>query len=182
MSERSQPAQRITANHRRGFTALEFIVVLLIISVVVYAILPKVGDTLLHTHASVVRQTATAFQESLKLVALRHRSLATTAPVYGLQVIGDKQVDVNADGFPIGVGRKKDEQRPLQASDCEQLWHALLGGIPPSAALQGDSDFRVQTQFADDHGLGCRYRYRRVDGLGFSYFPDDGTVTADVRI
>ena len=165
----------------RGFSLLEFAVVVLIVALTVYALLPNVSDSLKLAHETVVKQTSSALRESLKLVALKHKALNTTAAVYDLAGVGTQQLDVNPGGFPIGVDRKPGEDRPLNAQDCEALWYALLGGIPPSARVQGDSDFRVQTRFEPSHGLGCHYRYRRGGEMAIQYFPADGVVTADVR-
>ncbi|MFZ5842409.1 MAG: type II secretion system protein [Pseudomonadota bacterium] len=165
----------------RGFSLLEFAVVVLIIAGVVYALIPRVGDSLKLAHETVVTQTSAAYRESLKLVALKHKALNAGSAIYDLAGAGNGQLDLNQSGFPVGVDRTPGEERPLQAQDCEALWYALLGGIPPSASVQGDSDFRVQTRFDASHGLGCHYRYRRGGEMAIQYFPTDGTVTADVR-
>jgi len=165
----------------RGFSLLEFAVVVLIIAGVVYALIPRVGDSLKLAHETVLTQTSAAYRESLKLVALKHKAIGQASAVYDLPGAGNGLLDLNNAGFPIGVDHKPGADRPLQAQDCEALWYALLGGIPPSASIQGDSDFRVQTRFDTNHGLGCHYRYRRGGEMAIQYFPADGVVTADVR-
>lgn len=175
----------------RGFTLLEFAVVVLIITGVVYAILPHIGSTLKFAHETVVRQTAVAFRDSLKLIAAKHQLIAHTAshPVatghlaqfIDVAGVGNGTLDLNERGYPMGSDWHAAEQRALHAADCQSLWYGLLGGLPPSAAIAGDADFRVQTLFDAQQGLGCRYRYLRAGDMAIRYFPDTGQLTADVR-
>lgn len=164
-----------------GFSALEFTLVLTVVSLVIYAILPSVEGTLQAAHETVVRQTAQAMQESLKLVALKHRTQANPQPVFDLVGVGDGTLDLNRAGFPIGTTRHAGEQRTMQVRDCAALWYAMLGGVPPSAAVVGNADFRVQTRFDSRHGLGCFYRYLRAGEMSIQYYPDDGSVISDAR-
>ena len=114
-------------------------------------------------------------------MALKQKALRQSTASYDLADVGNGKLDLNQAGFPIGIDHTPGVERALQAPDCEALWYALLVGIPPSASILDDSDFRVQTRFDPKHGLGCHYRYRRGGEMAIQYFPADGTVTADVR-
>ncbi len=162
-----------------GFTLLEFAIVALIISAVVYALIPRISDSLMLTHETVVRQTAAAFRDGLRLIGMK-AGLQTEAPLrINVAGVGNGELDLNAAGFPIGVDWQAGQDRPLQAPDCAALWYAVLGALPPSATVFDDSDFRVQTVFERADGLGCRYRYLRGGSMHIHYFPDTGNVTVD---
>lgn len=165
----------------RGFSLLEFAIVAMIITAVVYALIPRVSASLMLTHERAVQHTASAFESGLKLVALKVQASNRIGAIRDLAGIADGKLDLNAQGYPIGTDWQLNSTRALQAPDCEQIWYAVLGPLPPSAALVGDTDFRVQTVFEPDHGLGCRYRYRRGGEMHIHYFPDQGMLTADVR-
>lgn len=164
-----------------GFSAFEFVVVLIIISLTVLAILPSFEGTLKGTRETIVKQTALAMQESLKRIRLRYVAARMSGPAMDLPDIADGTLDLNQAGFPVSTNWQPHQQRPITPADCQALWYALLGGVPPSASITGDTDFRVQTEFDRQLGLGCLYRYRRGGDLAIRYFPDDGSVTADVR-
>jgi type II secretory pathway pseudopilin PulG len=168
-------------SNEHGFSLLEFAIVVLIVAGVVYALLPHVSDGIKLAHETVVRQTTTAFRDSLRLVSLKHQALMTQQAVYDLRGAGNGELDLNVHGYPIGTGWRAGDARSLHTRDCEALWYGMLGGVPPSAAVSGDSDFRVQTGFDAQHGLGCHYRYRRAGQMAIHYFPDDGTLSADDR-
>ena len=164
---------------RHGFSLLEFAIVVLIVSAVVYALIPRISDSLMLTHETVVRQTAAAFRDGLQLIALKAGLQDNATPRYNIAGIGDGQLDLNASGAPIGTDWQPGQDRALQAPDCVALWYAVLGALPPSASVFDTSDFRVQTVFARTTGLGCRYRYLPGGNMHIHYFPDTGTVTVD---
>ncbi|NQD37294.1 hypothetical protein HPT27_09665 [Permianibacter sp. IMCC34836] len=174
-----------------GFSLLEFALVVMILAAVVYAILPSIGGSLKFAHETVVRQTAVAFRDSLTLVAAKHQLIAHTAnrtvhtghlaQFIDVAGFGNGSLDLNEQGYPIGSDWQAAEQRPLQTRDCLSLWYGLLGGLPPSAAIVGEADFRVQTLFDAQRGLGCSYRYLRAGEMTIRYFPDTGEVNADVQ-
>lgn len=172
---------------QHGFSLLEFAVVMLIVILVVLALIPRIGDGLKWAHESVVRQTGVAMRDNLELLSMKAlttsqqpvgNGIATRLDMVG---VGSGDIDINAKGFPVGIDWRRDEQRNLRASDCEQLWPALLGPFAPSARQSGESDFRVLTHFDEQHGLGCRYRYRNGGEMTLDYFPNDGTVAVDAR-
>lgn len=164
----------------RGFSALEFIVICTIIAGIVWALIPRITDTLKLAHEQAVMNTGIALQENVQWAQRKWLAAANHPNVIDWPNTASRTLMLNTAGFPIG-GPEHANENTLSALRCAWLWQGLLGGSPPAAAISGDSAYRVLTDYQPEQGLGCLYRYRLAGTMSIRYYPDTGTVLIDHR-
>lgn len=166
--------------HPRGFSAFELMLVVLVFALVIYALLPRAADGLKLAHETVLRQSASAFSDSLRHVQLLRTARQLEGEQFDVQGLGDGTLDLNSAGFPVGTRRVRGDLL-LRAQDCVDLWRALLGPAAPTVSLLPGADFQVRLGNASSSGASCIYSYQRGGALQLRYYPADGRVTSTVR-
>jgi len=162
---------------REGFTLIELVVVITILSLLAAFALPRFVEVADEAHRSSVAGTGGALAAAVALVRSQWTANGHRGAVENLQGFGRGDVDVSPIGWPVGttgLTRPAD----ISAADCRDLWNALLQSNAPSVSLAGgQADYRVTL----DEGR-CRYTYtRNAQDHHLIYDPTTGEVTTFIN-
>ncbi len=156
-----------------GFTIVELIVVILLLSVLAATALPRFMDVNDETVAAAVEGTGNAFGSAVAQVRAQWVSNGLTGAVDNVSGFSANNVDTNASGWPVGTG---DTNTGPTASQCVEVWHGLLHN-PPAAATAVGSEY-----LATASGTTCTFTYSDQPALSIQYDASNGQVTVDSTI
>lgn len=171
---------------RQGFTLIELALIIVILSVLAIAALPRFIDLNTQATRSTVAGTAGSFQEAVILVRATLIANGLRGPRLDLSGFGDGTVDIGASGFPVDGGVAGGSTAdPLTSTRCLNVWNSVLQNPPSittSAAAYSTTvpqDYRGQyvTSATVNNRL-CRYTYRPVASpvRRFDYYYNTGRV------
>lgn len=157
----------------QGFTLIELVVVIVILSILAAVALPRFTELSDQAHNASVRGTAGAFGSAVALVKAQWTANGAPGEVTnGVEGFGRDNVNTNADGWPVST-------TDGTGNDCLDLWGALLQSNAPtvSDSTADDTDYVASTVNGD-----CRYTYQ-LDGEGnfIQYDSDEGEVFTQIN-
>ncbi len=168
-----------------GFTLIELVVVIVILSILAAVALPKFMNTQDQAHEANVAATAGALSTSISLARAAWLVKGNTGAADNIEY-GENDLDTNSDGWPVtttdGLNAMTDHQ------GCVELWHALMQNPPSVRALLSSPEPKFGASsdtlyMATKHGGRdqCAYFYRRAPdyALEIRYDAELGTVTVD---
>lgn len=154
-----------------GFTLIELVVVILVLGILAVTIASKFIDFRRDGEIARVKAVAASFKQSLTFAHTKWQIIGGSEPMNDLPGFAGGVLDMNSQGYPIGI----DKRSPMGAPNnigrgeqgCVSLWNALLTE-PPSISLSdidNGSDFQAYRHRAEinpDAQSQCTYVLRTL--------------------
>jgi len=160
-----------------GFSLLELVLVIFIISFLVAVLVPKLNELNDDAHASAVRLTMTSYRAAVNLAHGLWESSGREGNGSVLKGYGEHNLIMSSAGWPVGVvdyTRSARNRKISSATTCVKLWNALLKDSAPLVSATDKKDFSYLAEYTNGH---CRYRYRNSqDDLRIEYDLKSGRV------
>lgn len=161
--------------NNKGFTLIELIVVIVILGILAAVALPRFINATKDAHQSALRGTSGALASAVLLVRSQYE-LNRNGGAQGctggncqinLLGFGNNNVDVNANGWPIGTNRAGTPVATtvMSADTCNEVFTNILQGSAPSVGTAAGTVDYVTTAV----GTVCTFTYQ-LDGA-------DDTIT-----
>jgi prepilin-type N-terminal cleavage/methylation domain-containing protein len=176
--------------NKAGFSLLEFVLVLMIISVLAVVLISKVSHLQDDAHEASVQLTANSLQAVVRLTHSVWQSKGSSNKTELLQGFGGGNILMGKHGWPIDVIEMNQQDSvitsegfALSNSTCIRLWNGLLKGSAPKVGLKTESDDMTKSNIefiyiAQLEGGICQYRYHLYQGgLRIHYDLATGRVT-----
>lgn len=173
------------ARHRTmtsgGFTLIEMVVVIALISILAAVALPRMLETYDNAHEAAVYGAGGAMASAVVLVRAQWVANGNSMAVTGVTGFGNDDVATSPDGWPTDVGQgASSSNNPVMDSPerCARIWRGVLVANAPSVAtsITVGSDYLVDTLNGN-----CRYTYRRNDrGSNIIYNARSGEVITTI--
>jgi len=147
----------------QGFTLIEMVVVIALISILAAVALPRMLDTYDNAHEAAVFGAGGAMASAVVLVRSQWVANGDSLAVDGVDGFGNDDVATSSEGWPtdVGQGAGSNNSDVMDSSErCVRIWRGVLVANAPSvsASVAANSDYLVDTVNGN-----CRYRYRRTD-------------------
>lgn len=170
----------------KGFTLIELVVVIIILGILAAVALPRFMDATKDAHRAAVEGTAGALASAVTLVRSQYElnrnggangngCTASGSCQIDVGGFGNGDVDVNANGWPIGTARsgKPDANAGMNPTTCNQVFTSVLQGSAPTVGTSGNLDY-----LTTGSGTACRFTYQLDDADDFiEYNANTGEVT-----
>lgn len=161
----------------KGFTLIEMVVVIALISILAAVALPRMLETYDNAHDAAVQGAGGALASAVVLARSQWIANANSQAVTGISGFGNSDVATSADGWPtdVGQGAGSSHNAVMDSPErCVRIWRGVLVANAPSvtANVGVSSDYLVDTVNGN-----CRYIYRRHDrGSNIIYNARSGEV------
>ena len=165
----------------QGFTLIEMVVVIALISILAAVALPRMLETYDNAHEAAVYGAGGALASAVVLVRSHWVANGSSLAVTGVQGFGNDDVATSSDGWPTdaGQGAGSSSNAVMDSPErCARIWQGVLVANAPSvsANIAVSSDYLVETVNGN-----CRYRYRRTDqGNNIVYNARSGEVITTI--
>lgn len=148
---------------KKGFTLIELVVVVALISILAAVALPRMMNTYDNAHEAVVYGAGGAMASAVILVRSQWIANGSSLAVDGVEGFGNSDVATSSDGWPtdVGQGAGSNHSDVMDSPDrCTRIWRGLLVANAPSVSANAavSSDYLV-----DVSGGNCRFNYRLND-------------------
>lgn len=155
--------------NNKGFTLIELVVVIVILGILAAVALPRFINATKDAHSAAHRGTSGALASAVLLVRSQfelNRSGGAQGCVSGncqidVQGFGNETVDVNANGWPIGIDRAGTPAatEAMSPVTCNEVFANILQGSAPSVGTAaGTADYVTSAA-----GTVCTFTYQ-LDG------------------
>lgn len=165
----------------RGFTLIEMVVVIALISILAAVALPRMLETYDNAHEAAVFGAGGALASAVVLVRAQWVANGSSLAVTGVQGFGNDDVATSADGWPTDAGQGSGSSASAVMDSperCARIWQGVLIANAPSVStnIAVNSDYLVDTVNGN-----CRYTYRRTDdGSNIVYNARTGEVITNI--
>jgi len=166
----------------QGFTLIEMVVVIALISILAAVALPRMLDTYDNAHEAAVFGAGGAMASAVVLVRSQWVANGDSLAVDGVDGFGNDDVATSSEGWPtdVGQGAGSNNSDVMDSSErCVRIWRGVLVANAPSvsASVAASSDYLVDTVNGN-----CRYLYRRTDkGDNIIYNARTGEVITTIN-
>lgn len=168
----------------KGFTLIELVVVIIVLGILAVIAAPKFIDFRRDAEISRVKAIAASYQQALTFSHTRWQIVGGNSPMNNLPGYAGDELDMNANGFPLGIDKGEPMGQPTNIGQGEQgcvdLWNTLIED-PASVSLSSvdnGSDFQAYRHPADSNPTGqteCSYVLRTLNDTA-------GRETAEIKI
>lgn len=165
------------ADRECGFTLIEMVVVIALISILAAVALPRMLETYDNAHEAAVYGAGGAMASGVVLVRSQWVANGSSLAVTGVVGFGNDNIATSSDGWPTDAGQGAgSSSNPVMDSPerCARIWQGILVANAPSVStnIAVGSDYLVDTVNGN-----CRYLYRRNDrGSNIQYDARTGEV------
>ena len=174
----------VTEQKVKGFTLIELVVVIIVLGILAVIAAPKFVDFRRDAEISRVKAIAASYQQAVTFSHARWQILAGNSPMNDLPDYAGGELDMNANGFPLGIDKGNPMGQPTNIGQGEQgcvdLWNTLIED-PASVSLSSvdnGSDFQAYRHQAESNPSGltqCTYVLRTLNDTA-------GRETAEIKI
>lgn len=183
----SVKTKALTANlkgafNNQGFTLIEMVVVIALISILAAVALPRMLDTYDNAHQAAVFGAGGAMASAVVLVRSQWVANGDSLAVDEVAGFGNNDVATSNEGWPTDVGQGSGSNNSDvmdSAERCVRIWRGVLVANAPSvsASVAANSDYLVDTVNGN-----CRFLYRRTDqGSNIVYNARTGEVITTIN-
>lgn len=164
-----------------GFTLIEMVVVIALISILAAVALPRMLETYDNAHEAAVYGAGGALASGVVLARSQWVANGSSLAVTGIEGFGNDNVATSSDGWPTdaGQGASSSHNAVMDSPErCARIWQAILVANAPSVStnIAVGSDYLVDTVNGN-----CRYIYRRNDrGNNILYDARSGEVITTI--
>jgi MSHA pilin protein MshB len=175
------PGRNGTGKANQGFTLIEMVVVIALISILAAVALPRMLETYDNAHEAAVFGAGGAMASAVVLVRAQWVANGQSLAVIGVNGFGNDDVATSSEGWPtdVGQGAGSSHNAVMDSPDrCVRIWQGVLVANAPSvsANVAVSSDYLVDTVNGN-----CRYNYRRTDqGSNIVYNARTGEVVTNI--
>ena len=168
-------------SNQKGFTLIELVVVIALISILAAVALPRMLDTYDNAHEAAIYGAGGAMASAVVLVRSQWVANGSSLAVTGVDGFGNDDVATSSDGWPTDAGRGAGSSSKAVMDSPERstrIWRGLLVANAPSvsANVAVSSDYLVDTVNGN-----CRFNYRRTDhGSNIIYNARTGEVITSI--
>ncbi|WP_394129211.1 prepilin-type N-terminal cleavage/methylation domain-containing protein [Shewanella maritima] len=148
-----------------GFTIIELVVVIIILAIIAVVAASKLLDFRRDAEINRVKAVAASYQQSLTFAHTRWLIVGNSGPMNDLPGFANDDLDMNAEGYPLGVDKGNPMGNPRNIGQggqgCVDLWNSLLEG-PPSVSLNSvdnGSDFQSFRHVGEIAGVQSQCTY-----------------------
>ena len=156
--------QQITSSHKKGFTLIELVSVIVILGIISIFILPRFAVIQDDAELAQIEYIASSFKLGVDTVKTLFNAKNYPTRIQNLPGYGNDNIDTNNIGYPIGTTKGNGNENIGRGNaGCSDLWLGLMDN-PPSVSFSNDNaDFRSYRHTANRL---CSYVYRKNGDIG----------------
>ena len=168
------------AHIKRGFTLIEMVVVIALISILAAVALPRMLETYDNAHEAAVYGAGGALASAVVLVRSQWVANGSSLAVNAVNGFGNDDVATSSDGWPtdVGQGASSSNNNVMDSPErCARIWQGVLVANAPSVStnIAVSSDYLVDTASGN-----CRFTYRRASKGVITYDARTGEVITNI--
>lgn len=173
--------------HSKGFTLIELVVVIVILGILAAVALPRFMDATEDAHQAAVKGVAGSLASAVVLVrsqyelnrnggASGNNCTASSSCQIDVGGFGNGNVDVNANGWPIGIAASgaPAASTAMTPATCNEVFSNILQGSAPSVGTAAGAIDYLTTAA----GTNCTFTYQ-LDGADDSILYNANTGEVD---
>ena len=181
LSAKVQGERAPNAAGAQGFTLIEMVVVIALISILAAVALPRMLETYDNAHEAAVYGAGGALASAVVLVRSQWVANGSSLAVTSVHGFGNNDVATSSTGWPtdVGQGASSSNNDVMDSPErCARIWQGVLVANAPSVTtnIAVSSDYLVDTVNGN-----CRFTYRRTDkGSNIVYNARTGEVITNI--